>query len=82
VRQAVENIQTQLRANGLYYATVSPTTSVEPSIQQINIDFAIDPGKRAKFDGVVIEGDPAALPMRFSGPHGGAGRLACLVGAP
>jgi outer membrane protein assembly complex protein YaeT len=58
LRQAIENIQNRLRANGLYSATVDTSVTRDPSIEQINIDFRIDPGSRAKFDGVVVEGDP------------------------
>jgi outer membrane protein insertion porin family len=48
----------RLRANGLYHADVRHYISREPDIQQANIDFTINPGPRAKFDDVVIEGDP------------------------
>ena len=58
LRQAVENIQTRLRANGFYRAGVDPLTSTQPDIEQINIDFKLDPGARAKFGGVKIEGNP------------------------
>jgi outer membrane protein assembly complex protein YaeT len=58
VRQAVENIETRLRANGLFHATVASRVTRNPDTEQIDIDFTIDPGPRAKFDDVVIEGDP------------------------
>lgn len=58
VGQATDNIIERLHANGLYRATVSHTEDVEPKIEQLNIDFTIDPGKRAKFGKVVVEGDP------------------------
>lgn len=57
IPQAVENIQTRLRANGLYNATVTSDVTRDTSIEQIDIDFKIDPGKRAKFAGVAIEGE-------------------------
>jgi outer membrane protein insertion porin family len=55
---ALENIQNRLRANGLYNAKVTPQLTRDPDIQQINIDFRIDSGDRAKFAGVIVEGDP------------------------
>ncbi len=58
IRQAIQNIQTRLRANGLYNATVQAETTRDLDIQQVNIGFAIDAGDRAKFDGVVVEGAP------------------------
>ena len=59
LQQATENIMTRLRANGLYNANVTHEESRDDEIEQVNIDFTIDPGSRAKFDGVVVEGDPA-----------------------
>lgn len=54
---AVETIQDRLRANGLFGATVTPQLTRDPAIDQINIDFHIDPGKRARFSGLSIQGD-------------------------
>jgi outer membrane protein insertion porin family len=62
LRQAEESIQTRLHANGLYHAKVTSSTALDRDIEQINIDFSIDPGPRAKFDGVKLEGDPARSP--------------------
>ncbi len=56
--QATDNIIERLRANGLYRATVSHRQEPEPAIEQMNIDFTIDPGKRAAFGNVVVEGEP------------------------
>jgi outer membrane protein insertion porin family len=58
LRQAVENILARLRANGFYSGTVTPDTSHQLAIEQINIDFKLDPGPRARFDGVIIQGHP------------------------
>lgn len=59
VRQAIENMTLRLRANGLYHADVRQYISREPDIQQVNVDFTVDPGRRAKFAGVIVDGDPA-----------------------
>ncbi len=58
LRQSEENIQTRLRANGLYHAAVTHNTTLDAGIEQINIDFQIDPGPRASFAGMEIQGDP------------------------
>lgn len=58
LRQATENIQARLRANGLYQATITPSTDRQLDIEQINIDFKIDPGPRARFAGINVEGEP------------------------
>lgn len=59
VPQAIENMMTRLRANGLYNASIASTKTLDPAIQQINIDFSVDPGPRARFDGVEVDGDPS-----------------------
>lgn len=59
LRQAEESILERLRANGLYKAAVAHSTALDPGIGQINIDFRIDPGPRAKFSGVEVQGDPS-----------------------
>ena len=56
--QAVENMLARMRANGLYQGTVHPQVDRQADIEQVNIDFNIVPGPRARFDGVNIEGDP------------------------
>ena len=56
--QATQNIQDRLRSNGLYHANVTTSTSNDNRTEQIAIDFSVDPGKRAKFESVLITGDP------------------------
>ncbi len=58
VRQAIENIQGRMRSNGLYKSAVTYDLARQPEIEQINIDFRVDAGPRARFDGVNIEGKP------------------------
>ncbi|MGH9664244.1 MAG: POTRA domain-containing protein, partial [Bryobacteraceae bacterium] len=58
LQRAIQNLQTQLRDSGLYKAVVTPQAERQRSIEQINLDFDIDPGKRARFDGVVVTGNP------------------------
>jgi outer membrane protein assembly complex protein YaeT len=62
LRQAVENLQNRLRENGFYGANVSDRVVRDPTFDQALIDFTIDPGKRARFGGVVVEGRPERPP--------------------
>lgn len=58
LRQATENIVANLRDNGLYGARVLPTVDRDQQYQQVNIGYLIDPGKRAKFGGITLTGNP------------------------
>jgi len=58
VRQAVESLNDVVRRNGFYTATVQPQTFYRKSIQQADVDFTIMPGKRARFDGALVTGNP------------------------
>lgn len=58
VRQAVESLNDVVRRNGFYKATVDPHASFRRSIQEADVDFNIDTGKRAKFDGADVTGNP------------------------
>lgn len=57
IEQAVENIQERLRANGLYQAQVTSHTDKYPATEEVFVRFHIDPGDRARFDGVDLTGD-------------------------
>ena len=61
IPQATDNHE-RLRSNGLYHATVTHTLGREPEYDQVDIDFTIDPGKRAKFGGIALEGNPLRSP--------------------
>lgn len=54
---AVDRIADLLKRNGFYNAGVEPATSTRESTQEVHIDFQADPGPRAKFDGLVANGD-------------------------
>ena len=54
---AVGRITDLLKRNGFYNAGVEPTTSTREPTQEVHIDFHVDPGQRAKFDGLVANGD-------------------------
>ena len=54
---AVGRITDLLKRNGFYNAGIEPATSTREPTQEVHIDFHVDPGKRAKFDGLVASGD-------------------------
>lgn len=56
LRQAVENMKTLLHANGFYESKVEADIEREPETEQVNIDFRIDPQRRAKFMDPVVAG--------------------------
>lgn len=55
-RQSVENLLEVLRSNGFYLAKVTPEEAPAP-IQQVDVTFQADTGKRAKFSPPVIKGN-------------------------
>ncbi len=54
---AVGRIADLLKRNGFYNAGVEPTTSRREATQEVHIDYHVDPGRRAKFDGLMANGD-------------------------
>jgi len=56
MQRAVDRLIAVVRRNGFHNASVKPNTSFDPANQQATIDFTIDPGKRAKYDGVSVSG--------------------------
>jgi outer membrane protein assembly complex protein YaeT len=54
---AVDRIADLLKRNGFYNAGIEPAVSTREPTQEVHIDFHVDPGKRAKFDGLVASGD-------------------------
>jgi len=55
--EATRNILTSLRDNGLYRATVEPRFTYDPLTQQVQIEFRINHGQRARFADPVFTGD-------------------------
>ena len=56
VEQADRNLLERLRANGLYHAQVTHRIERIPQTEEANVVFQIQPGKRARFDGVKLSG--------------------------
>lgn len=55
-KTAVDRLVDLLKRNGFYHATVQSNSSIDASTQQVNVDFKIDSGKRARFDGLSATG--------------------------
>jgi len=56
VKQAVENIQERLRANGLYRAKIQYELRRNPATEEASVRFDLDPGRRARFDDLILKG--------------------------
>lgn len=54
---AVARITDLLKRNGFYSAGIEPATSFQARTQDVHIDFEASPGRRARFDGLVAEGE-------------------------
>ena len=54
---AVARIADLLKRNGFYSAGVEPSTSIRRSTQDVNINFQVAPGQRARFDGIIFSGN-------------------------
>ncbi|HEY6391403.1 MAG TPA: POTRA domain-containing protein, partial [Bryobacteraceae bacterium] len=70
LQRAVDRLVAVVRRNGFHNASVKPDTSFDAASQQVTIDFTIDPGKRAKFDGVSISGKTERSPGSIIGSTG------------
>jgi len=58
VKTAQSNISRLLISNGFYESTVTPKIEYSDLAQQVNLDFEIQPGKRARFAMPQITGNP------------------------
>ena len=57
MRQSVERLLELLRSNGFYFAKVAPETLPRPE-QQIDVNYRLDEGERAKYSRPTIFGEP------------------------
>ncbi len=57
VQHAKENIVASLRRNGFYKASVEAQETPHPEIHQMDVEFTIHTGPRARFDGLHVTGD-------------------------
>ena len=56
--RAIESLESELRRNGLYNASVKASTIFDDSTELVNLRFDIDPGSRAHFEEPAISGHP------------------------
>ncbi len=54
---AVSRIVDLLKRNGFYNAGIEPIMATREATQQVQIDFQVDEGERARFDGLMVSGD-------------------------
>ena len=54
--QAVENMRERLQANGLRLGNLQYHLHPNPATEEMGVEFEINPGPRARFDGVKAEG--------------------------
>jgi outer membrane protein assembly complex protein YaeT len=56
VKTAVDRLVDVVRRNGFYHAAIEPQSELQAPVQQAIVNFNIDAGKRAKFDGLTATG--------------------------
>jgi outer membrane protein insertion porin family len=56
LKAAADRLADVLQRNGFYNVKVMPNTTMNESTQQAFVDFKIDAGRRAKFDGLIATG--------------------------
>lgn len=61
---AERQMQTMLRANGFFAATIRHEVQNRDSAEQAELRFTVEPGRRARFATPVIAGDPKFKPSR------------------
>lgn len=59
---AVSRIVDLLKRNGFYNAGIEPATATRQATQQVQLNFDVDAGRRAKFDGLTVTGDSLRPP--------------------
>jgi outer membrane protein insertion porin family len=55
---ARDRIQDVVKRNGFYHSSLESEKNIDAADQQVNLDFAVQPGERAKFDGLKALGEP------------------------
>lgn len=56
--RAIESLQSVLRRNGFYQSSITASTHFLPGIQQVDLNFQVDAGQRARFEQPEVTGDP------------------------
>jgi len=58
LKAAVEHIKDAVLRNGFYQASIQSQRTIRPGTQNVDLDFQVAAGKRAKFDGITVQGTP------------------------
>ncbi len=62
IEQAIERMQTLLRDNGYYRASITAEVTQRPEVQLTDIIFNVSPGRQARIGKVSLEGTPGFSP--------------------
>ncbi|HMD50435.1 MAG TPA: hypothetical protein VKG79_15095, partial [Bryobacteraceae bacterium] len=63
LKKAGDRIEDVVKRNGFYHSGLQSQTSLDARYQQMNLDFLVEPGKRARFDGLKATGDTDRSPQ-------------------
>lgn len=58
IQEAVRRLGAALRRDGFYQTKIQPEYERDEATQQVRLNFAIEPGKRARYSAPVVTGDP------------------------
>ncbi|MGI8744461.1 MAG: POTRA domain-containing protein [Bryobacteraceae bacterium] len=58
LKQAEESLADVVKRNGFYNARIVHRIDRDPKTQQVTLNFLINPGPRARFDGITVTGNP------------------------
>ena len=78
VQQSVESIGELLKRNGFFNPEITSQTATREDVQETEINFNIEPGRRAKFGGLEITGKPERSTAAIIGSTGWKGFFGLL----
>jgi outer membrane protein insertion porin family len=65
LKAAGDRVEDVVKRNGFYHSSLQSGTANDAAYQQANIEFTVEPGKRAKFDGLKTAGDTERPPEKL-----------------
>ena len=65
MQEALDGVEQLFKSNGYYEAKVQPKFTYDPHTSQVNIDFAVDSGRRAKYASPSLLGDLQLPPEKL-----------------
>jgi outer membrane protein insertion porin family len=66
LQTATENMKGLLERNGFYMAKIDPKITRDPEHQQVQLNFRVDSGKRARFTMPIVIGDTKIPPQQIA----------------